>query len=73
MKFDILNFVQMILMFLCIVSIFSYTIYSYKKYKLSINLNNIDVIKFVCYTKKLWVEDYEAYEKYGVWRFCVHF
>ncbi|AKN32195.1 hypothetical protein Ccar_15540 [Clostridium carboxidivorans P7] len=75
MRLNVLNLIQIVFLFICISSIFSYIIYSYKKYTKHIYIDICSALntKAVKYIEKLHIEDYSAFEKYNIWRFCVHF
>lgn len=75
MKLDILNLVQITLIFIYLSGIFYFIVYSYKR-----NFKNVcfKLIKQIAtqvlnYSKKLTTKNYFSYEKYCIWRFCVHF
>lgn len=75
MRLDLFDLIQILFLFVCISSIFSYILYSYKKYKKQINLDICTTIntKTVKYLQNIHIEDYLSFEKYHIWRFCVHF
>ncbi|NMM64621.1 hypothetical protein HBE96_18605 [Clostridium sp. P21] len=75
MRSSVFNLVQIVFLFICISSMFSYIVYSYKKYTKHVYIDICTAIntKAVKYIEKLHIEDYISFEKYDIWRFCVHF
>lgn len=75
MRLNAFNLIQIVFLFICISTIFSYIVYSYKKYTKHIYIDICAAInrKAFRYIEKLHIEDYLAFEKYHIWRFCVHF
>lgn len=75
MKIDTLLLMQIIITFICIISILVYVNSIYRKTIQHFNdefLKNI-FIEALRYLKKLNSKDYIVYEKYEIWRYCVHF
>ena len=72
MNGDIINLIQILLFFICIASIFSYAIYSYRNIATKINFKYINYlfIQKLKYTRKLSIRDYSTFEKFDIWRFC---
>lgn len=71
MKVDTLNMMQIILFLICISSFFSFIRYSRKKAIIKLNQNIPSYIfsRALSYFRKLLIEDYICFEKYGLWRF----
>ena len=62
------------LLVICFIGIFSYTVCSYEniKHKVQVNITkDILILWFQC-IKKILPEDYIAFEKYGIWRYIEH-
>ena len=75
MNNTLVNIIQLMFLVICITSIFSYAVYSYREFK---HKAEEDVIKNILimwfeFVKKLLPEDYIIYEKYGIWRYLVRF
>ncbi|OFI01350.1 hypothetical protein CLOACE_21730 [Clostridium acetireducens DSM 10703] len=74
MKVDISFIMQLTLVLSCILSIFTYIKNLYRNN--SKKLNKFVKVIFKCaleYSKKLIIKYYMSYEKYEIWRYCVHF
>jgi hypothetical protein len=75
MKIDTLLLMQIIITFICVISILVYVNSIYRK---TIQHFNDKFLKYISiealgYLKKLNSKDYIVYEKYEIWRYCVHF
>lgn len=75
MSYDLINLFQLMFLVICIASIFSYTVYSYKqlKHKTEENVTRNILIQWLGFIKKLLPEEYIIYEKYGLWIYVVRF
>lgn len=75
MNFDLINLIQIIFLLICVTSIFSYTVHSYKnlKHRIEENVKKNILIQWFEFIKRLLPEDYIVYEKYGVWRYLGRF
>ncbi len=75
MRLNIFDLIQILFLFICISIMFSYIMHSYKKYTKHIYLDVYTAIntKTVKYIQNIHIEDYLSFEKYHIWRFCVHF
>ncbi|MBC2582274.1 hypothetical protein [Clostridium sp. DJ247] len=75
MKTDALLIIQIILIFMCFVSIFAYVNAVYKRTIKHFNnkFSKYIFIEALRYLKKLDPKDYIVYEKYEIWRYCIHF
>lgn len=60
---------------ICFASIFSYTVYYYRKFKHKTeeNVTKNVLIQWLGFIKKVLPEDYIIYEKYGMWRYIERF
>jgi len=74
-SYDLINLFQLMFLVICIASIFSYTIYSYKnlKHKAEENVTRNILIQWLGFIKKLLPEEYIIYEKYGLWIYVERF
>lgn len=75
MKIDTLLLIQIIITFICIISILVYVNSIYRR---TIQHFNDELLKHIFiealrYLKKLNSKDYIVYEKYEIWRYCVYF
>lgn len=75
MKIDIFSLMHIFFIAVTFAVMFSYIVYSYKKLRSSFSESNLSYIriKVLNYIRKLFIEDYEVYEKYDIWRFCTLF
>lgn len=71
-KIDASDIFQLYMIIFCIITIFTYMVYTYKRKSYGIRFSNssFTLVKAIIYTRKLWVMDYKSFEKYGIWRFC---
>jgi len=75
MKVDLFSLMHILFIVISFAAMFSYIVYSYRKLRNSFSKSNLSYIriKILNYTRKLFVKDYQAYEKYDIWRFCTLF
>lgn len=75
MKIDAFYVLQIMAIIICLSSIVIYGISTLKKdvRALSCRLIKYTFTKISSFLKLLIIEDYVSYEKYQIWRFCVHF
>ncbi|WP_102399609.1 hypothetical protein [Haloimpatiens massiliensis] len=71
MKFDTINIIQLVLLFIFLANLF-YIAITLKQCKKNFNVSLIknSYIKAVKYGKNLTIKNYLCYEKYDVWRYC---
>ncbi|MEY8001314.1 hypothetical protein AB8U03_14125 [Clostridium sp. Mt-5] len=74
MKLDIVNIIQLILIFFCIAGFLSWILYSYKN-----DIRKVNYKFITCtwrgklkYSDGMTVDEYTVYEKYSIWRFFVY-
>ncbi|WP_368489012.1 hypothetical protein [Clostridium sp. BJN0013] len=75
MKIDTLLIMQIIIIFLCALSILLYvnTIYRKSVSYFYDEYGKCSLIQILQYMKKLYPKDYLVYEKYRIWWYCVYF
>ena len=69
MNYDMINLIQLMFLVVCIASIFSYAVYSYKNlmHKNEENVTRNILIQWLGFIRKMIPEDYMIYEKYLIW------
>lgn len=74
MNINTYNLLQAIIMYAFVIGAVSFIYYSFIRLRVALReyYIKITVINAVNYAKSFSVEDYEAYEKYGIWRYFVH-
>lgn len=75
MDYDFLNLVQLMFLVMCVASIFTYTVYSYKNFthRIEESVTKNVLIQWLGFIKKVAPEDYIIYEKYGMWIYIERF
>ncbi|PRR79127.1 hypothetical protein [Clostridium luticellarii] len=74
MKLDIVNILQLILIFFFIAGFLSCILYSYKNDIKKVNYKLITCTwrESLKYSEGMTVDEYTVYEKYSIWRFFVY-
>lgn len=74
MNINAYNLLQAIIMYAFVIGAVSFIYYSFIRFRVALReyYIRIVVINAVNYAKGFSVEDYEAYEKYGIWRYFVY-
>ena len=75
MKIEFIDMIQIFIILMFFVGVVICTITSIKKYIEKFTYDFIKRIpnKSLDYSRFLKIEDYISYEKYDIWRYCVHF
>lgn len=74
MNTNIYNLLQVIMLYAIVVGAVSLIYYSFIRFRVALReyYIKITVINAVNYARSLSVEDCEAFEKYGIWRYFVY-
>lgn len=75
MKLDFLNTLQIFFAVLFFMSIFWYVVNTVKSFILKLDYKIIRKLytHALDYRRNLVIRDYISFEKYDIWRYCVHF
>jgi hypothetical protein len=75
MKTELFNIIQMIFILTFFIGIVACTIASFKNTFKKAGYKLVSRIYILCldYWRHMTVNDYISYEKYNIWRYCVHF
>lgn len=75
MKLDAVSIMQIISFLICITLMLSCIIYKYKKDSGNIDFELVNYLhkEKINYSLGMTVGEFTSYEKFQIWRFCVHF
>lgn len=75
MKADLISTIQILLVLTFLIGIITYTVISAKNSIKRFNHNFIKKFftKSLDYSRLMVIENYISFEKYNIWRYCVHF
>ncbi|MHC1685175.1 MAG: hypothetical protein AB6733_19940 [Clostridiaceae bacterium] len=75
MKADLITTMQIIFALIFLVGVITYTITSAKNCIKRFNYHYIKSLhtKSLNYSRFMTIDNYISYEKYDIWRYCVHF
>lgn len=75
MKAELINIMQMLFILMFVVGIITYAITLLKSCIRKFNYNFIKKIytMFLDYSRHMIIKNYVSFEKYDIWRYCVHF
>lgn len=75
MKAELINILQLTFILLFLVGVITYTITSIKNDIKKLNYTFIKrfYTKSLDYSRFMIIKNYISYEKYEIWRYCVHF
>jgi hypothetical protein len=75
MKAELISIIQILSMLAFLVGVITYTVITAKNSirKFNYNLIKRTFTKCLDYSRVMMVEDYTSFEKYYIWRYCVHF
>lgn len=75
MKADLITTMQIIIALIFIVGVITYTITSAKNCIKRFNNQHIKTLhnNSLDYSRSMTIDNYVSYEKYDIWRYCVHF
>lgn len=75
LNFNLMNIIQLVLIVICLTSIFSFSVHSYGKFKHKVEekiINNM-LLQWLGFIKTLSPKAYIIYEKYEIWRYSERF
>lgn len=75
MKADLISIIQIFLFLMFFIGIITYTVSAAKNFIRKFNYNIIKRIftRSLDYSRLMIINDYISFEKYDIWRYCVHF
>lgn len=75
MKADLISILHILLFLMFFIGIITYTVAAAKNSIKKFNYNIIKRIftKSLDYSRLMKINDYISFEKYDIWRYCVHF
>ncbi|MDS0526176.1 hypothetical protein NNC19_10830 [Clostridium sp. SHJSY1] len=75
MKTELINIMQIVFVLMLLVGVITYAFTVYKNQIRNFNSNLIKkiYIMFLDFSRHMIIKNYVSFEKYDIWRYCVHF